>query len=210
MPCGGAPRLRVGGTAVSDGLGYGPRPHVLSWRGTPIPPVDRPLPAFGGLEGVAERTWRNGPPRTILRNGPWFLRHVMDHGRTPDVTVCERAVPADLWTQTLLEAKPGSMSRRARRWFRVKRGLFRIRDLPAWPPRTCTATGDGPARTACGCTSESRGGRAATHGLTPEEAVRTIIPPGTPVSRRGGRHRVPRHSKNYYVNSGAAPTAAFA
>lgn len=161
-------------------LGYDPRPHVRDWRGTPIPSVDRPLPASGGLEAVAERMWWNGPPWTILRNGPSFLRHVMDHGRPDDVATCERVVPAELWTQTLLEAKPGSMSRTAHRWFCVKRGLFRIRDLPAWP-RSHLFDHRGRA-------NEDRmrmyeritRARAAAHGLTPEEAVRLIVPPPGP------------------------------
>lgn len=172
------------GSAAAGGLGYDPRPRIRRWRGTPIPPVDRPLPAAGGLAGVAERTWWNGPAWTILRNGPQFLRHVMDHGRPADVAICETSVPAELWTQALLEAEPGSMSRSAHRWFCVKRGLFRIKELPAWP-RSHLFDHRGRA-------NEDRRrmyeriarSRAAAHGLTPEEAVRTIIPEGTPLPRR--------------------------
>ena len=92
-------------------LGYDPRPDLKRWRGTPIPPVDRPLAETPERHRIAERVWWNGPPWTVLRNAPRYLWHVMDFGTDDDIAYTRDDLPRDLWRHALRTARPGQVSR---------------------------------------------------------------------------------------------------
>lgn len=94
-------------------LGYNPRPDVSLYRGTPIPPVLRPLARSERRWQIAQRVWWNGPPWTILRNSSVYLYQVMDYGRTPDIRFTTADVPKALWHLALEEARPGMLSKGA-------------------------------------------------------------------------------------------------
>ena len=94
-----------------DVLGYDPRPGLKAWRGTPIPPVARPLALTPRRAAIANRVWWNGPPWTVLRNAAHYLWHVMDYGRVEDVAHALRDVPRETWLWALDEAGPGLLSK---------------------------------------------------------------------------------------------------
>ena len=60
--------------------GYDPGPDVTHWQGPPIPKVCDPLPGNPELVYIAERTWFNGDPWTILRNRYKFILNALDNG----------------------------------------------------------------------------------------------------------------------------------
>ena len=98
-------------SAAADGLGYDPRPELGRWRGTPIPPVSRPLRLTPERSAIADRVWWHGPPWTALRNAAHYLWHVMDYGQPDDVRHALRDVSQETWTWALDEARPGLLSK---------------------------------------------------------------------------------------------------
>ncbi len=92
-------------------LGYDPRPDVVRWRGTPIPPIKNPLPLTPARAALADRVWWNGPPWTVLRNADVFLWHVMDYGTLRDIAAVRAELADELWLDALQSARPGDLSR---------------------------------------------------------------------------------------------------
>lgn len=109
-------------------LGYDPRPDLKRWRGTPIPPVDRPLAITPERQRIAERVWWNGPAWTVLRSAPRYLWHVMDYGTDRDIAYTRRDVARDLWCHSLRTARPGQVSRGSWILWSIAYGLIATND----------------------------------------------------------------------------------
>ena len=117
-----------------DGLGYDPRPQEDSWNGTAIPPVYLPLAASPKREKVCGRVWWRGPPWTILRNGPQFIRQVMDFGNSDAISLMLADVHRGIWHLALIEAEPGDISRGSKVLWSVWFGLMQPGEQPeGWP-----------------------------------------------------------------------------
>ena len=114
-------------------LGYDPQPHTSAWRGTPIPPVDRPVPMTPLRAEIAGRVWCNGPPWTILRNRNAYLQHVMEYAnldqQEAELTVIERPD----WQRALRELRPGGMSWRCVAWWSLELELRELGSICEWP-----------------------------------------------------------------------------
>ena len=113
-----------------NGLGYDPRPDEDYWHGTAIPPVRLPLAASPERESVCEEVWWRGPPWTILRNGPQFVRQVMDFGGDEVIGRMQADVPHRIWRLALTEARPGDLSRGAKTLWSLLFGLMQPGELP--------------------------------------------------------------------------------
>ena len=109
-------------------LGYDPRPDLKRWRGTPIPPVDRPLPITPERQRIAKRVWWNGPPWTVLRSAPRYLWQVMDYGTDDDIAYTRGDVARDLWCHSLRTARPGQVSRGSWILWSIAYGLIATND----------------------------------------------------------------------------------
>ena len=109
------------------------RPNILVWRGTPIPPVQMPLSPSPEREHIAGAVWWNGPPWTILRNGPQFVRQVLDFGSDDQVAFICCDIERPVWVSALSDALPGEISRRARILWSVKLGLMPADADCDWP-----------------------------------------------------------------------------
>lgn len=115
-------------------LGYDPRPNVRCWKGTVIPPVLLPLAATAEREQVGSQVWWRGPPWTILRNGPQFVRQVMDFGSDEAIRRMLSDVPRDIWHLALTDARPGLLSRGSKALWSTRFGLQKPGELPeGWP-----------------------------------------------------------------------------
>ena len=115
-------------------LGYDPRPNERRWKGTVIPPVQFPLVATAERERIASEVWWRGPSWTILRNGPQFVRQVMDFGSDEAVRRMLLDVPRDIWHLALTEARPGLLSRGSKILWSTRFGLQKPGELPdGWP-----------------------------------------------------------------------------
>lgn len=98
---------------TEDSLGYDPKPEVSTWKGTPIPPVQNPIPTTPELERIARYMWWNGDPWTILRNRRKFLAHSMDWATDDDFHFLWKTFPRDEWVTVLQSLRPGEVSSRS-------------------------------------------------------------------------------------------------
>ena len=121
--------------AVAIGiLGYDPRPQERSWNGTAIPPAHLPLAASPERKTVCGQVWWRDPPWTILRNGPQFIRQVMDFGSEEVIDRMLSDVPRAIWHLALTEAEPGDLSRGSKTLWSVWFGLMQPGEQPeGWP-----------------------------------------------------------------------------
>ena len=122
--------------AAAAALGYDPRPDLTAWRGTPIPPVDHPLPRTDELWRIADRVWWNGPPWTVLRNADRFLWSVMDYGSDDDIAFVTDAVDESLWRRAIANARPGFLSKGSYVVWSLRYGLIELDDPVSWWPGT--------------------------------------------------------------------------
>ena len=120
-------------THIGQQLGYDPRPSVKAWRGTPIPPVLSPIPVTPRRERIARYVWWNGPPWTVLRNGPTYLWHVMDYARDADIRLMLDDIEPERWREALTLATPGALSKGAYVLNSLRFGLMGPRDKCDWP-----------------------------------------------------------------------------
>ncbi len=109
------------------------RPEVSAWRGTPIPSVSMPLDPTSGRVKVAEAVWWNGPAWTILRNGPQFVRQVLDFGHDEEVAFIRADVGRRVWVAALRGAVAGSISRGSYILWSIKLGLADAGMECDWP-----------------------------------------------------------------------------
>ena len=117
-----------------SGLGYDPRPEERRWRGTVIPPAHLALAATPERGRISGEVWWRGPPWTILRNGPQFLRQVMDFGSDEAIRRMLVDVPRRIWKMALTEAHPGQLSRGSKVLWSTRFGLLKPGELPkGWP-----------------------------------------------------------------------------
>ena len=114
-------------------LGYDPRPDLSLWRGTPIPPVCKPLRITPERAKIANRVWWNGPPWTVLRNRAYYLWHVMDHGISSDIRHALSDISPESWVWALGEAQPGLLSRGSFILWSLTFDLIREGDRCDWP-----------------------------------------------------------------------------
>ena len=114
-------------------MGYDPRPELTHWRGTPIPPLDDPLPMSPRRREIAERVWWNGPAWTVLRNSSRYLWHVMDHGFSRDIGFTLRDVERERWVRALETARPGALSRGSFVLWSLYFGLMAADERCDWP-----------------------------------------------------------------------------
>ena len=82
---------------------------------------------------IAEAVWWNGPAWTILRNGPQFVRQVLDFGNDDEIAFIYRDVAREVWVAALNEARPGRMSRQAWLFWSIHLGLVPIDYICDWP-----------------------------------------------------------------------------
>ena len=114
-------------------LGYAPQAQTRSWRGTPIPPVDRPVPMTPLRAQIADRVWCNGPPWTILRNRSMYLQHVMEEASLNEQEAELAAIDRADWQRALRELTPGGMSWRCVAWWSLELGLREYGSICEWP-----------------------------------------------------------------------------
>ena len=98
-------------------LGYDPQPHLTNWKGTPIPPVDRPLALTPERADICDRIWRWGGPEFALRNSRHYLYHVIDDGTMRDWLFTIDDVDRNVWLYALNTARQGIVSRGGHRLF---------------------------------------------------------------------------------------------
>ncbi len=115
-----------------EALGYDPRPEQMDWHNTPIPRVNNPLPATPKLTAIASSMWWNGDPWTILRNRYEFLRHAIDYARHEDVDYLWDAIPREDWIEMLETCRPGQVSTRSWRLYRMLAGLDHVNIDKEW------------------------------------------------------------------------------
>ena len=113
-------------------LNYDPRPEQMDWHNTPIPRVNRPLPATPELVTIAQECWWNGDPWTILRNRYEFLRVAIDYATPEQCNYLWDVIPRDDWINMLQTCRPGQVSTRAWRFWCMRAGLEYIRIPEAW------------------------------------------------------------------------------
>lgn len=104
------------------------------WRGTPLPPVERPLGHSPRRDEIADRVWRWGGAQTALRNSRHFLYAVIDHGTEEDWRFAVADIPADVWRRALQRAHAGDVGRGGHRLFSLWFGLDANRSA-GWPDR---------------------------------------------------------------------------
>ena len=98
-------------TWTIDSLGYDPQPEVMTWGGTPIPPVDRPLALTPERAAICERVWWWGGAEIALRNARRYIYHVIDYGSIPQWQFTLDDVERDIWHYALNTAREGIVSR---------------------------------------------------------------------------------------------------
>lgn len=113
-------------------LGYDPRPGQMDWHNTPIPRVDNPLPATPELIKIAKSSWWNGEPWTILRNRYVFLRHAIDYASHEHVDYLWDHIPREDWIKMLETSRPGQVSTRSWRLYRMLAGLDHVNIDKEW------------------------------------------------------------------------------
>ena len=118
-----------------DALGYDPRPGVTHWEGTPIPAVLSPLPTNAVREEIARAVWWNGPPWTVLRNGPVFLWQVMDFGSDAHIEAALDDIEMSRWNEALERATVRALSKGSYVLFSMLVGRTRPDDGCPWPAR---------------------------------------------------------------------------
>ena len=106
-------------------LGYDPHPELRTWQGTPIPQIDMPLAATPERLAIANNgCWWHGPPWTILRNGPQFVRQIVDFAGDDAIAFILKDIPGEVWREALVKATPGSMSKGAYILWSLRFGLM--------------------------------------------------------------------------------------
>lgn len=115
-------------------LGYDPQPQLLNWKGTPIPPVDRPLALTPEREEICNRVWWWGGPEIALRNCRHYIYHVIDYGTVADREFTMGDVPQDIWHYALNTAKAGMVSRGGHKLFSLWMGADETVS-EGWPDR---------------------------------------------------------------------------
>ena len=113
-------------------LGYDLRSEQTDWYNTPIPRVNRPLPATPELVDIARRIWWNGDPWTILRNRYEFLRAAIDLATPDQCNYLWDLIPREDWINMLQSCYPGQVSTRAWRFWRMQAGLDYINIPDEW------------------------------------------------------------------------------
>ena len=113
--------------------GYEPRAQTQSWRGTPIPPVDRPVKLTAERAEIADRIWCNGPPWSILRNRNIYLQHVMEYATLDQQEAELEAIERADWQRALRALKPGGMSWQCAAWWSLELGLREPGSIWRWP-----------------------------------------------------------------------------
>lgn len=159
----------MSGTCAAEALGYDPHPSLNRWRGTPIPPIRRPLPRTEKRWEIADRVWWGGPPWTILRNASWYLWHVMDYGRDADVRHALEDLPAQAWRRALDEARPGLLSKGSYVLWSLVFGRIEPGAVCGWPDNAHRLD----AKPLAGQDRE----RLIRRHLRPAEGARPIAPP---------------------------------
>ena len=109
------------------------RPGVACWKGTPVPPVYMPIDPTPERAEIAEAVWWNGPAWTILRNGPQFVRQVVDFGTDGQIAFARHDVDREIWVAAIREAKAGLMSRGAYILWSIRLGLADVGMTCDWP-----------------------------------------------------------------------------
>ena len=104
-------------------LGYDPRPDLTDWRGSPLPPIDDPLPLTNLRLEVARRCWRWGPPELALRNAAAFLYEATDYAPAHLHRRLLKEVPLRHWRTAWSKARKGEISRGGYILVAVKLGL---------------------------------------------------------------------------------------
>ena len=103
-----------------------------AWRGTPLPPVERPLSHSPRRDEIANRVWRWGGAETALRNSRHFIYAIIDHGTEEDWRFAARDIRPEVWRWALASAQPGEVCRGGHRLFSLLFGADP--DLAAnWP-----------------------------------------------------------------------------
>ncbi len=118
---------------MAERLGYDPHSELRTWRGTPIPPVDMPLVATPERLAIAGNgCWWHGPPWTILRNGPQFVRQVVDFAGDDAIAFILQDIPQKVWREALVKATPGSMSKGSYVLWSLRFGLMHALEDCNW------------------------------------------------------------------------------
>ena len=114
-------------------LGYNPHPEVRVCKGTPIPPVDRPLALTPARAKTAERVWWNGPPWTILRNRNRYLQQIMEYADDEETEREREDIDEEDWREALRALKPGDMSWKSVAWWSIELELRELGSICRWP-----------------------------------------------------------------------------
>ena len=109
-------------TSFNATLGYDTQPELTHWKGTPIPPVDRPLALTPERAAICNRVWWWGGPEIALRNCRHYLYHVIDYGLVSDWKFTLNDVELEFWLYALNTARQGVMSRGGHRLFSILLG----------------------------------------------------------------------------------------
>lgn len=104
------------------------------WRGTPLPPVERPLAHTPIRDEIAGRVWPWGGAKTALRNSRHFLYAIIDRGTEDDWRRALSDIPAEIWRWALAQARPGEVGRAGHRLFSLWFGMDAER-AANWPGR---------------------------------------------------------------------------
>lgn len=121
--------------STQNTLGYDPRPSITHWKGTPIPAVLSPLATNAVRERIARAVWWNGPPWTVLRNGPVFLWHVMDYGSDSHIEAALDDIETSRWREALERATVRTLSTGSYVLFSMLVGRTGPEDTCMWPAR---------------------------------------------------------------------------
>ena len=103
-------------------LGYDPQPHLKDWKGTPIPPVDRPLKLTPERAEICNHVWWWGGPEIALRNCRHYIYHVIDYGTVAEREFTMQDVPREIWQYALNTARQGSVNRGGHKLFSLWMG----------------------------------------------------------------------------------------
>ena len=103
-------------------LGYDPQPHLKNWKGTPIPPVDRPLKLTPERARICDHVWWWGGPEIALRNCRHYIYHVIDYGSNKEREFTMQDVPREIWQYALNTARQGMVNRGGHKLFSLWMG----------------------------------------------------------------------------------------
>ena len=103
-------------------LGYDPQPDLKDWKGTPIPPVDRPLKLTPERARICDHVWWWGGPEIALRNCRHYIYHVIDYGTDAEREFTMHDVPREIWCYALNTARQGLVNRGGHKLFSLLMG----------------------------------------------------------------------------------------